>query len=150
MSIATTANPWTLRTPSKREKNNGLSKLQRVILRIALRNYHRPPDVLAAHVTRAEILAEHYGWTPARGLRDNVGRTFSKRTIGGRAYSSAQVAVCKAVGRLTKRGLIGEAYGGPFGDDFVGYRLTDAGLAAADALEQRESSGSGDAPQDTL
>lgn len=78
-----------------------LSKLQKSILRIALRNHLAGKD----RVYYSEILSEHYGFEIKNRL-DNCGQHFSRREIGAKRYSSAQAALSRAMRRLEDRGLI--------------------------------------------
>ena len=109
----------------------GLSDLQRTILRVALRNRQHAPTRFWGDVTRAEILAAHYGWQPFDGDQGRlVGKTqaFAIARIGGDRYQSAHVAVTRAVQRLIGRGLIER------GGLSRGLRLTQQGVTEAESI----------------
>ena len=132
--------------------------MQETILRLALANVETPPPDAAdkddwVHVHHAEVMAKHYGFTPAVGkspghrwygrlpdLRGN-GHIFSRKAIGEKRYNAACVAVTRAFKRLTERGLV-ERYCWAITERAFGAKLTEAGIEVARMLTVKHAGNS--------
>ena len=107
----------------------GLSELQEKILVLCLRQRedpmidHRFPDAMYA-----EVLADTYGFKPEKRDLRMGGHRFSRQTIGEKKYDAAEAAVCRAMRRLSARGLV-ECWQGLA--RWAGATLTDIGLQVA-------------------
>jgi DNA-binding MarR family transcriptional regulator len=111
---------------------NGLSRLQRVILQLALRNRDDPSDRLPADIRRSQVLVEYYGWRHRCRTDELRSRSlaFSPSLVGARRYRAGQVAVSKTMKRLEERGLVTRVI------DPAGATLTDEGEDVARQLHE--------------
>ena len=116
----------------------GLSELQRTALAIAYRNRQAGgvSDRNTVDAYYAEIMAEHYGFTPhPRVDLHSPGRQhFSRSKIGPERYDAAKAALSRAMKRLEERGLVVVAQGA--NSHWSGIELTDAGVQAATQQER--------------
>jgi hypothetical protein len=103
----------------------GLSKLQRAILKLAIANVRHDAGQNHA-VSRREVLEAYYGFRPVRLGRCRSSPVFSRGQIGLSRYRAAQVSLSKAVKRLAARGLLNQSP--------KGLVLTEAGVIAARQL----------------
>lgn len=81
----------------------GLSTLQQTILRLAHLNGMRGATG-SADVYQHQVLAEHFGWEPDRGIGSR--RYFSPRRIGPAAYNAGRASLSRAITRLEQRQLV--------------------------------------------
>ncbi len=111
----------------------GLSDLQKKILEIAFRGYLQDPR---ADAFDAEILQDHFGWSPSRQIReDPCAPVFSKQAIGPRRYNSCMASVSRSISRLEDRGLIRRFKG--FTQQWSGVKLTVSGVRVAGELSTK-------------
>ena len=116
----------------------GLSTLQRTILRLALTN--RARGVQGVHVTYAEVLTAHWGWTPVGRLRFAEGHELAGSPDSGHLFrgvppaerNRAYAALSRSMRRLEQRGLV-TVWGGEDAR-WTGVHLTAAGTRAAEQL----------------
>lgn len=103
----------------------GLSKLQKRILTLALKNGGR--------IASRDVLINVYKFPPLVDTRivHNGQLVFDRRAIGLRRYQSVSVATCKSFNRLHERGLAERVYGVE-----QGIRLTEEGREVAETLNK--------------
>lgn len=107
-----------------------LSQLQQTILKLGLcnrRSQGQPKNPWNVDVTRAEVLADYYGWPCSRKGR---GLRFDRSEVGYDRYNAGQVAVSRSMQRMEHRRLVNMQ------GVWSGARLTKAGLALAKRLEE--------------
>jgi hypothetical protein len=121
--------------------NSKLSKLQKRILAIAFKNKQREGRAFnsdsGADVFYAEIMSEVFHFRPQKPCPLTLRKLtpspiFSPTEIGRSRYSSAQVAISRAVLRLQIRGLVESKRFKH--SNWAGCNLTPAGLEIARAL----------------
>ncbi len=112
--------------------------MQRTILRLALTN--RARGVQGVHVTYAEVLTAHWGWTPVGRLRFAEGHELAGSPDSGHLFrgvppaerNRAYAALSRSIRRLEQRGLV-TVWGGEDAR-WTGIHLTAAGVRAAEQL----------------
>jgi hypothetical protein len=106
----------------------GLSELQKAILKIAYRNRVRKYG--ESSIRNSEVLIGHYRFPhhpPSVYYTSGTPNRFRPAEIGLNRYRSASVSVVKSFQRLIKRGLATREY-------FSGITLTELGNETARAL----------------
>ena len=89
----------------------GLSKLQKIILKMAYLNQDRGYE--CGHVKNSDVLIGVYRFpahSPSTDSTSGSPKLFNRQEIGISHYRSASVSVVKAFNRLIKRGLATRKY----------------------------------------
>lgn len=111
-----------------------ISGLQKKILLLA---YQSPKRTNGVCLYSYEAKEKIFGFGFSTSFRPSCGsHNFSKQVIGKSKYNSASVSICRAFGRLEKRGLV-TVFKGTV-SHWSGIGLTEDGIKEAEKLSRLE------------